>query len=91
MNMMTLNQKDKKVVALQYQEGFEAPIIVAKGKGKKAEVIIEEAEKYGIPVKEDEVLVETLGLVETGSVVPQEVWNTLAEIFAVILKEESIG
>ncbi|MBR1640013.1 MAG: EscU/YscU/HrcU family type III secretion system export apparatus switch protein [Treponema sp.] len=75
----------KKAVALKYPEGVEAPIIVAKGKGKVAEKIIEEARKNDIFIKEDTVLVDMLGLHNAGDFVPEETWTALAEFFSFIL------
>jgi flagellar biosynthesis protein len=78
----------KKAVALKYIEGTDAPVIMAKGEGRRAEVILEEAEKKGIPLAEDKVLVDMLGLSEEGSLVPENTWQALAVIFAYILNEE---
>lgn len=78
----------KKAVALKYIEGTDAPVIMAKGEGRRAEVILEEAEKNGIPLAEDKVLVDMLGLSEEGSLVPENTWQALAVIFAYILNEE---
>ena len=77
----------KKAVALKYPEGVEAPIVVAKGLGRSAERIIEEARKNEVFIKEDTVLVDMLGLQNVGDTVPEETWNVLAEIFAFILSE----
>ena len=48
----------RKAVALKYIEGTEAPVILAKGEGRKADIMLEEAEKKGVPVTEDKVLVD---------------------------------
>lgn len=78
----------KKAVALQYPEGVEAPVIVAKGFGKQADKIIEIAENNQIPVEESCELVDLLGLEEVGTMVPENTWKVLAEIFAFILENE---
>ena len=78
----------KKAVALKYIEGTDAPVIMAKGEGRRAEVILEEAEKNGIPLAEDKVLVDMLGLSEEGSLVPENTWQALAVVFAYILNGE---
>ena len=77
----------KKAVALKYPEGVEAPVIMAKGEGRTAEIMLEEAEKQGIPVTEDKVLVDMLGLSEAGDIVPENAWKALAVIFSYILEE----
>ena len=75
----------RKAVALKYMEGTEAPVILAKGQGAAAELILQEAKKNGIPVTEDKVLVDMLGLASVGDVVPENTWQALAVIFSFIL------
>ena len=84
---MSGNQK-KRAVALKYPEGVEAPIIMAKGEGRNAQIMIEEAEKNGIHIAEDAVLVDLLGMSEVGSVVPEAAWKALAVIFSFILSDD---
>ena len=78
----------KKAVALKYVEGTEAPVVLAKGQGRTAERMLEEAEKNGIPVTHDQVLVDMLGMSETGSMVPESAWKALAVIFSYILSDD---
>lgn len=80
----------KKAVALKYIEGTEAPMILAKGEGHQAEIMLEEAEKKGIPVTEDKVLVDMLGLSAAGDIVPENTWQALAVIFSFILSEKGV-
>ena len=78
----------KKAVVLKYPEGAEAPFVTAKGTGRLAEFILEEAGKNNIRIEENKALVEFLSDVDAGSLVPPETWEILAQIFSVILKEE---
>mgnify|MGYP004449288241 CR=1 FL=1 len=78
----------KKAVALKYPKGVEAPVIVAKGLGKKADKIIEIAEESNVPVEENEGLVDLLGLEDIGDIVPESTWKVIAEIFAFIMENE---
>ena len=78
----------KKAVALKYPKGVEAPVIVAKGFGKKADKIIEIAEESNVPVEENEGLVDLLGLEDIGDIVPESTWKVIAEIFAFIMENE---
>lgn len=78
----------KKAVALKYPQGAQAPIVMAKGIGKSAEKIIEEAKKNNVYVEENLELVNLLGVQEVGDIVPQEAWQALAAIFAFILEEK---
>lgn len=81
----------RKAVALKYIEGTQAPVILAKGEGRKAEIILEEAEKNAIPVTEDKVLVDMLGLSSAGDLVPENTWQALAVIFSFILSDHKKG
>ena len=78
----------KRAIALKYPEGVEAPVIMAKGEGRTAQLMLEEAEKNGVPVTQDAVLVDLLGLSEVGSIVPEAAWKALAVIFSFILSDD---
>ncbi len=83
--------RKKRAVALKYPEGVEAPVIMAKGEGRTAQIMLEEAEKNGIHIAEDAVLVDLLGMSEVGSVVPETAWKALAVIFSFILSDAEGG
>ena len=82
-----MNSK-RKAVALKYIEGSEAPLILAKGEGRTANLMLEEAEKQEVPVTEDKVLVDMLGLSSAGDIVPENTWQALAVIFSFILSKD---
>lgn len=85
---MKKDEEIKKAVVLKYPEGAEAPFVTAKGSGRIAEFILEEARKKNIKIEENKTLVEFLSDVDIGSLVPPETWEILAQIFSLILKEE---
>ena len=85
-----MNSK-RKAVALKYMEGTEAPVILAKGQGRKADLILSETEKNAIPIREDKVLVDMLGIADAGEMVPENTWQALAVIFSYILNDEKSG
>ncbi len=85
---MTKAQNVKKAVVLKYPQGAEAPFVTAKGTGILARAIIDEALKNDIKIEENTPLVEFLSEVKVGSLVPEETWQILAQIFSVILQEE---
>lgn len=85
-----MNSK-RQAVALKYMEGTEAPVILAKGQGRKADLILSEAEKNAIPIREDKVLVDMLGIADAGEMVPENTWQALAVIFSYILNDEKSG
>lgn len=85
---MSTEVQKKRAVALKYPEGVDAPIIMAKGQGRVAELMISEAQKNDIHIAEDTVLVDMLGMSETGSMVPESAWKALAVIFSYILSDD---
>ena len=86
--MKKTSLSQQRAVALKYPKGAEAPFVVAKGKGLLAKRILEEARSNEIKIEENTPLVEFLSEVKVGSLVPQEAWEILAQIFSVILAEE---
>lgn len=75
-------------VALRYKpEKDEAPVVVAKGRDRIAFKIIEIAEKYDIPMKEDRPLARALyATVEVNQEIPPEFYAPLAGIMAWVLQ-----
>lgn len=71
-------------IALRYDlEKDEAPVVVAKGKDRIAFKIIEIAEQYQIPMKEDVPLAHALyAAVEVNQQIPPEFYTALAGIMA---------
>ena len=84
---MSADLSKKRAVAIKYPQGVDAPIITAKGQGRNAELIIQEAEKNGVHIEQDTVLVDMLGLNDVGSQVPESAWKALAVIFSFILSD----
>ena len=78
-----MNNKVDKAAALKYNRGdASAPKMVAKGRGKVAEKIVEIARAHNIPIKEDEDLVEFLSTLDLYQEIPQELYKAVAEILA---------
>lgn len=75
----------QEAVALSYAPGSaEAPKVVAKGKGKIAENILEKAREHGVPIQEDSSLVELLGQLNLNEAIPEELYKAVSEVFAYI-------
>lgn len=75
----------KEAIALSYDPQKNAgPTVVAKGKGKIAENILEQASLYDVPVYEDPNLVELLGQLDLNTSIPEELYQAVAEVFAFI-------
>lgn len=73
----------QKAVALRYrQEEDDAPRVVAKGRGLVAEKIKALAEESGVPIRQDDDLVELLGQIDIDREVPQQLYAAVAEILA---------
>lgn len=74
-----------KAVAILYdEEKSSAPQVVASGKGKIAEKIIETAKEAGVHIQEDPDLVELLSKVPLGEEIPVELYQTVAEVLAFV-------
>lgn len=74
-----------KAVAILYdEEKSSAPQVVASGKGKIAEKIIETAKEAGVHIQEDPDLVELLSKVPLGEEIPVELYQTVAELLAFV-------
>lgn len=84
------DKKNKTAVALQYNKGDQAPIIVASGKGIIAEKIIDEANKADVPLYEDEKLAKTLAKLEIGEMIPPELYSVVAEILVFVDRMDKI-
>ena len=82
---------DKIAVSLQY-EGDGAPVVTAKGSGFVAQQILDTAELYNIPIKQDPQLVELLSQVELNQEIPQVLYEAVAQvlIFAYQLNDKPI-
>ena len=78
-----LNQK---AVALKYEGGDIAPIIVATGMGYTAERIVQSALEHDIPVDEDNSLATLLSRLELGEEIPPELYNLVVDIYVYFLK-----
>jgi flagellar biosynthesis protein len=79
----------RKAVALRYQRAIDAaPRVIAKGEGLLAAKILELAAEAGIPVTHDASLVEVLVKLDLDSIVPPELYQALAEVFAWVYQQD---
>ncbi len=80
-----MKERPEKAAALKYRHGKDnAPKLVAKGRGKIAEKIIEIAKAHGIAVQEDKELVEFLSMLDLYQEIPPELYKAVAEILAFV-------
>ena len=73
-----------KAVALTYNSDLPAPFILAKGKELLAERIIEIAGKHGIEIVNSSNLTDVLFEIEIGSLIPEELYEIIAELLAYV-------
>jgi type III secretion protein U len=68
--------------ALRYdeKEGDEAPVVVASGEGDLAQRIVRAAEEAGVPVVRDVPLARALVELQVGDVIPEALYEAVAEI-----------
>ncbi len=82
---MAERKKREQAVALLYDEQKSAaPQIVASGKGKIAEKIIETAREAGVHIQEDPDLVELLAKIPVGEEILADLYQTVAEVLAFV-------
>ncbi len=67
-----------------YQDS--APRLVARGEGKLADRILEEARKAGIPVERDPALMAALEPLEIDRLIPPELFQAVAVLLAAIYR-----
>ena len=84
LNQKKKNDADKTAVAISYEPGEAAPKILATGKGKVAEKIIETAKENKVPTYKDNKLALTLSKLQIGDMIPPELYEVVAEILVFV-------
>jgi len=85
------DKKNKRAVALKYENDQIAPIVVASGMGHVAEKIIEVASENEIPIYEDSSLATMLSRLELGNEIPEELYKAIVDIYVFFLKYSPEG
>jgi flagellar biosynthetic protein FlhB len=74
-------------VALKYEAGMAAPIVIAKGERLIAQQIKKVAREHGIPTVENKPLAQALyKSCEIGQIVPPELYKAVAEVLAFVYR-----
>jgi len=82
---MKTRNRPNKAVALKYKPKLDnAPTVVAKGKGKVAEKIIEIARENNIYIHNDPDLIEVLSHLDLNEEIPPDLYIIVAELLAFI-------
>ncbi len=88
--MTAFNKKELKrdrAVALKFKEDVDkAPKVVAKGEGYVAQAIKESARKFGVPIRQDDDLLELLSQVEIDREIPPQMYAAVAEVLSWIYR-----
>jgi len=79
-----------KAIALKYNKNLPAPFITAKGDALIADRLLEIAKEYDIPIIRNDILSETLYLMEPGEFIPEEVFEIVAEILVFIKETQDL-
>lgn len=82
------NKRDK-AVALSYNSNDIAPRIIAKGQGIVAENLIEKAMEEDITIYKDEILIDSLMGLEVNELIPENLYDAVAEILFYIYNLDS--
>ena len=84
---MAENRQQKRAVALRYDPDRDnAPRVVATGRGRTAEMIVELARKHSVHVRTDPALVSVLSRLKLDQEIPPEVFQAVAAILAFLYR-----
>ncbi len=73
----------QRAVALRYDPAEDAaPKVVAKGRGRLAQQILEAARDHAVPIRQDPNLVRVLGRLNLDQEIPPELYQAVAVILA---------
>lgn len=73
-----------RALALRYLPELPAPFVVAKGEGRAAERLKAIAREAGVPILEEEALLDLLFPEDVGAYVPVELYEIVAKVFAFV-------
>lgn len=83
----TKHPPPKKATALRYEHGRDAaPRVVAKGRGKVAERIIDVAREHDVPLVEDPNLARILDALDVDMEIPAEMYHAVAEVLVFVYR-----
>lgn len=88
---MSESNAARKAVALKYENGTPAPVIVASGMGHLAEKIVEIASETGVPIYEDNSLATMLSQLQLGTEIPEELYKLIVDIYVYFLHFDPIN
>jgi flagellar biosynthesis protein len=81
-----MSEDSRLAIALHYEKGSGAPVVVAKGRGTIGAKIVEIAKAHDIPIEENEVLAGALSRIELGEEIPPDLYKAVAEVLVFVLR-----
>ncbi|MCK8059069.1 MULTISPECIES: EscU/YscU/HrcU family type III secretion system export apparatus switch protein [unclassified Fusibacter] len=85
-----MDKKERVAAALGYnRDSDQAPKLLAKGRGHIADKIIEIGQENDTPVYQDERLSKQLQHLEVGQMIPEDLYNVVAEVLVFISKMDA--
>lgn len=86
-----MSDPSRLAIALHYEKGSGAPVVVARGRGTIGEKIVEIAKANDIPIEENEILAGALSKVELGEEIPPDLYKAVAEVLVFVLRLSGRG
>ena len=80
-----MSRRDRSAVALRYEGGSGAPVVVASGMGYMAEKIVGVSAKSVVPIYEDNSLATMLSQLALGQEIPDALYRAIVEIYVYFL------
>ncbi len=86
-----MSRKPGEIAVSLHYDGYNAPLVSAKGEGDIARQILEIATQYDVPIYQNSQLTELLSRVELDNEIPRELYIAVAEViaFAYRLKDKT--
>jgi flagellar biosynthesis protein len=88
MKRCNMGVRGKKAAAVAYEPSLPAPVLLASGRGREAERMVNAARETGITVVEDPGLALLLDAAKPGDYIPPWCWEAAARILAFVLAKE---
>ncbi len=79
-----MERREDRAVAIHYTEDLPAPIVLASGRGRVAQAIVRIARESGVTLVEDPELADTLLPLEINSLIPESLYQVIAELLVFV-------
>jgi flagellar biosynthesis protein len=83
-----MSRKRKKAAAIAYNPSQPVPVVMAAGRDREAERILEAAREAGIVIVEEPGLAAMLETAKPGDYIPPWCWEAVAKILAFVVTRE---